>query len=232
MHACVVLAADADAGTVDLGQTVDVVKFDAEFFGDALSHGFAPALGTDDAFFQVDLVLEASLLDLFSEEQSVRRRGTEDGGLHVDHHLELFIGVAGAHRDAHGAEFFRAGLEADTGGPEPVARGDVDAVPVRDAGHLVAAGEHGGPVIDVFASVGDDDRKAGGARGRVDADDLLFRSRHESEGIGVPKVRFLGEGEVLKVFHGGDTGDARFLEFLSVEAACLAERFDLMVDLF
>ena len=232
VHAGVILAADADAGAVDLGQAVDVVEFDAEFFGDALSHGVAPALGTDDTLLQVDLVLDAALLDLLGEEQRVGGCGAEDGGLHVDHHLELFVGVAGTHRDAHGAEFFRTGLEADAGGPETVTGSDVDAVLVRDAGHLVAAGEHGGPVIDVFASVGDDDRKAGGARGRVDADDLLFRSRHESEGVGVPKVRFLGEGEVLKVLDGGDSGNARFFKLFAVEAAGVAERLDLVVDLF
>ena len=98
VHAVVILTADADAGTVDLGQTVDVVEFDAEFFGDALPHGVAPALGTDDTLLQVDLVLDAPLFDLFREEQRIGGRGTEDGGLHVDHHLELFVGVAGTHR--------------------------------------------------------------------------------------------------------------------------------------
>ena len=116
--------------------------------------------------------------------------------------------------------------------PGQVPENSGSVVLVRDAGHLVAAGEHGGPVIDVFASVGDDDRKAGGARGRVDADDLLFRSRHESEGVGVPKVRFLGEGEVLKVLDGGDSGNARFFKLFAVEAAGVAERLDLVVDLF
>ena len=200
VHAGVVLAVDADAGTVDLGEAVDVVEFDAEFFRDALSHGFAPALGTDDTFLQVDLVLDAALFDLLGEEQGIGGRGAEDGGLHVDHHLELFVGVAGAHGDGHGAEFLRTGLETDAGGPETVAGRDVDAVFARDAGGLVAAGEHGGPVIDVFAGVGDDDRKAGGARGGVDADDVLFRSRHEAQGICVSEVRLFGEGQCLELF--------------------------------
>ena len=66
----------------------------------------------------------------------------------------------------------------------------------------------------------------------MDADDLLFGSRHESKGIRVSEVGFFREGEVFKVFHRGDTGDAGFFELFAVEASGLAERFDLVVDLF
>ena len=231
MHAGVVLAVDADAGTVDLGQAVDVVEFDAEFFGDAFAHRLAPALGTDDTFLQVDLVLDAALFDLLGEEQGIGGCGAEDGGLHVDHHLELFVGVAGTHGDGHGAEFFRACLEADARGPQTVTGSDVDAVFLRDAGGLIAAGEHGGPVIHVFCRVGDDDRKAGGARGGVDADDVFLRSRHEAQGVGVTQVCLFGERQGLELFLCGDAGDAGRLELFAVETACFDQRVDLVVDL-
>ena len=44
MHACLVGAVDADARTVNLGQSVNVIELDAELIGDILPLGIAPPL--------------------------------------------------------------------------------------------------------------------------------------------------------------------------------------------
>ena len=44
VHSAVFLAADADARSVDLGQSVDIVEFDAQFAGNAVTHLLTPSL--------------------------------------------------------------------------------------------------------------------------------------------------------------------------------------------
>ena len=71
MHARPVLAADADARAVDLGEAVDVEEVDVEAVLDALTGLGTPALGADDAVLEAELVLETALLDLLGEKQGV-----------------------------------------------------------------------------------------------------------------------------------------------------------------
>ena len=71
VHACVVLAVDADTGTVDLCQAVNVVEFDAELFRDPLAHLLAPSLGTDHALPEVNLVRDPALLDLLRQKERI-----------------------------------------------------------------------------------------------------------------------------------------------------------------
>ena len=207
VHPCVVLAVDGDAGAVYFGESVDIVKLHAEFVGDAVSHLFAPAFGTDHTFFQADLVFYTALFDLFGQEQSVGRGGAENGGLHIFHETDLFIGVAGAHGHGHGAQLFRAQLEADAGGPEAVAGSDLNAVFIGDAGDFVTASEQLRPVVHILLGVRDDHRCAGGAAGRMDTDDLFFGHGGETQGIRVAEIGFFREGEFFKIrlcFNGVD----------------------------
>ena len=64
MHAAVLVAADADARAIDFRQPIDVIQRNAQFAGDALAHFFAPALGTDDALFQLEFIADTAPGDL------------------------------------------------------------------------------------------------------------------------------------------------------------------------
>ena len=158
------VAADADAGSVDLGQPVDVVDGDAHLVLDAFAGLLAPTLGSDDAALQVDLVAQAALVDLFGEQQRIRAGRGNDRGSQVLHHLQLLVGIAWTGRDGHGAQALATELKADAGCPQAVTWGYLHAVFIRDAGDPIAAGEHVGPVVHVPPRVGNDDRRARRAR--------------------------------------------------------------------
>ena len=157
VHSGVILAVDADAGSVDFSQSVNIIQLNAQLCGNALAHLLAPALGSDNALFEVDLVRDAALLDLFRQKKSVGRRRAQNCGLKVHHHLQLLVGVAGSHGDRHRAEFLTAVLEADTCSPQAVSGRDMNAVLFGDSGKLIAALEHLAPVVDVLGGIGNDD---------------------------------------------------------------------------
>ena len=230
MHAVMLFAGDADARAVDLGQTVDVEDLDAKLVGDALAHLLAPALGADDALAQVELITQAALLDLLGKQQRIAGRARDDGGMQILHHLQLFFGVAGTHGDGHGAQALTAQLEADAGSPQTVTRGDLNAVGVRDARRLVAAREHRGPIVDVLLRVGDDDRGARGARGAVDADDLLIRHRLQSQRVRLAQIGLFREWQLLEIFLGLHVGQIDVLEFTGVEGRTVLQGFELLFD--
>ena len=183
---------------VDLRQTVDVVDLDAQLVLNAVAHLLAPALRSDDALPQVKAVANGALPDLLGQQKRIRARGGENRRLQILHHLQLLLGVAGAHGDGHGSEALRAELEADARRPQSIAGRNVDAVLVGDARHLVATRELNGPVLDVFAGVGDDDGRARRAGGAVDAHDLLIGNRLQSKRVRGAQVVFLGEGSFSK----------------------------------
>ena len=86
MHAAGVVAADADAGTVYLGQTVNVIQLYPQFVGDPVPHLFTPAFGADDALAQVDPVPDAPLCDFLCQQQRIGGGGAQHGGFHIHHH--------------------------------------------------------------------------------------------------------------------------------------------------
>ncbi len=157
------LAADADTRAVDFGEAVDVVVLHAERVNDALADLLARTLGARDELLELDLVLDAALLDLLGQQERIARSSGQHGGLHVDHELQLLLGVARAHGDGHGAEALATRLEADSRSPQAIARRDLHAVLRRDARKLVAARELDGPVVHVLLGIRDDDRRTGGA---------------------------------------------------------------------
>ena len=188
VHGIAFLAADADTGTVDLGQAVDVVELDAEQVLDTLAHLVAPALGADDALLELNLVAQAALLDFLAEQQRVARSRTQHRGLEIDHHLDLFLGIAGPHGHRHGAELLAACLEPDSRSPQAVTWRNLHTVFLGDTRVLVAARELRRPVVDVFLGVGDHDRRARRARRRVNAHDFAGRDGNRPERVGRAQV--------------------------------------------
>ena len=134
------------------------------------------------------------------------------------------------HGNGHGAQALGAQLEADAGGPQAVARGDLDAVEGRDAGHLVAAGELGGPVDDVLLGVGDDDGRARGARGAVDAHHFLIGHSLQPQRIHLAQVVLLGEGKLLEIGLGAHVGHVDTFELLRVERRAFLDGGQLAGD--
>ena len=188
MHALVILAVNADARTVDLCQSIDIIQLNPEFIRNALPHFFAPAFRSDDTFLQADFVADPLFRYLFRKEKCVTGCCREDSRLHVDHKLKLFRRIARPHGHDHRPQLLRAVLETDTGCPQSVSRSDLDPVFLRKPRKFIAAFEHLTPVIHVFRRIRNDDRFAGCPGRRMDAHDLLLGNRHESERIGIAQV--------------------------------------------
>jgi len=178
----------------------------------------------------VNLVAQVALGDLLGEKQRVGAGGADDRGLQILHHLQLLLGVARPHGNGHGAQALGAQLETDAGRPQAVARGDLDAVERGDARHLVAAGELRGPVDDVLLGVGDDNRRARGARGAVDAHDFLVGHRLQPQRIHRAQVIFLGKGQLFEVGLGAHVRDIDTFELLRVERRPLLNGGQLIGD--
>ena len=230
MDAAIVIAAHAHARAIDLSEAVDVVELDAQLVGDALAHLLAPALGTNEALREGELVADAFLGNALGQKQGVRRGGAQDGGLQVLHHAQLLLGVARAHGNGHGAHALGTELEADACGPQAITRRDVDAVFARAADGTVAASEHLGPVVNVLLGVRDDDGGAGRARRGVDANDFFVGNRLDSQGIRLAQVCLLGEGKLLEVLLRADGRHVDARELLGVERTTLLNGRELFED--
>ena len=218
MHGIAFLTADTDAGAVDLGQAVDIVELDAEQVLDTLAHLVAPALGADDALLELNLVAQAALLDFLAEQQRVARSRTQHGGLEIDHHLDLLLGVAGPHGHRHGAELLATCLEPDSRSPQAVTWRNLHTVFLGNTRVFVAARELRRPVVDVFLGVGNHDRRARRARRRVNPHDLAGRNGNRPERVGRAQVGFVREGQLGKVLGSIDRIDVDARELLRIHA--------------
>ena len=229
VHAALIVTADTDAGSVDLREAIDIINLDAEFALDAVPHFFAPALGTDHALLQVDLILQALLFDLLGQKKRIGGCRTENRRFHILHELQLFFRIAGSHGDRHGAELFRAVLEADARRPKAVARCDLNTILVGDARRLIAALEHLSPVIHVLRCIRNDDRCPRRSGRRVNADDLLLRYGHQAERIRVAQILFLRKREALKILHCLHLCDAGLLKFPAVKIIGMDQALHLII---
>ena len=62
------------------------------------------------------------------------------------------------------------------------------------------------------------------------ADYLLLGSGHESEGICVTEVLLLGEWQLCEILGSFNVGDTCLCKLFSIEAACLNESANSVVD--
>ena len=97
-------------------------------------------------------------------------------------------------------------MQPHAAGEEAVAVGVLDNVAGADARDH--QGAHGGflPTSHVFFGVGDDDGGACCAGTGLQSYDVFHGNGKQPEGIGVPKVDFLEEGQLLDVLHFLDAG--------------------------
>ena len=146
--------------------------------------------------FSDDLLrIEALPLELVENRQHVARRHRDDVGLEVVDQLHLPLGHAAGDRHHRAAEPFGAVMRAEAAGEQAVAIGVVHHHAGAAAGGADRARHHVRPDVDIALRVADHDRLAGGARGRVDADQLFARHREHVEGIIVAQVGLHRERE-------------------------------------
>ena len=168
--------------------------------------------------------------DLLGQKQRVRAGGAQHGGLQVLHHLQLLLGVAGPHRHGHRAQALGAQLKADARRPQAVPGRDLDTVGVRDARRFVAARELNSPIDHVLGRVRDDDRRARGSAGTVDAHNLLVGHGLQAQRVHAAQIVLLGERQFLEILLGLDIGQIDVRELLGVEGRTVFEGFELLFD--
>ena len=151
-----------DAGTGNLGESVDVVRGDA---GDLLDFGpdlVRPGLCAEDAVpeFRVTAEVDPQLLCDRGEMEEVARRAAYDRDAEVLHEHDLLLGVPRAGRQDGAAELLGAVVRAEAAGEEPVAVGDLDDVVCRYPVHGQAPGDAVRPHGDVVGRLRNADRLA------------------------------------------------------------------------
>src|SRR4029450_8258523 len=103
------------------------------------------------------------------------------------------VGGCAGHRDRGAAHQLGPGVNAPPTSKEPVAVAVVDDAPRPGAGAAEGAGAHLGPELEGGAGVGDQGGPPAGARGAVDAQDLLAGDGQQAPGVGVPQILLGGE---------------------------------------
>ena len=97
------------------------------------------------------------------------------------------------------AQALGAVVRAQAAGEQAVAVGDMHLVAGARAGGADRARHQVAPGVDVLLRIADHRRLAGGARGGVDAHDLVHRHGEHAERIGVAQVGLGGERELRQV---------------------------------
>ena len=190
-----------DTGSGDLGEAVDVMRYDAGKLGDLAAHLVRPRFGAEDAVpeLRVAAEVDAGLLGDFNDVEEVARGAGDGGRAEIAHQHELLLGVAGGGWQHRAAEVLAAVVEAEAAGEESVAVGDLEDVLVSEPVHRERARGRVRPDLDVTLRVGDADGLAGRAGRAVEADDLLERSGGQAGRILVAEVRLFHEREPREI---------------------------------
>ena len=216
----VALAGDTGAG--ELGHAVVIRDGDAQVLLNALAHLLGAALAAQNAVLQagVGLFGVGAFPDQLAQVQGIAGGGHQAGDAEVPQHHQLLFGVARGGGDDGGAHLLQAKVQAQGAGEQAVAKGDLDDVVAGDAAGGDDAGHEIGPVFNVLFGVGAHRGLARGARGGVDAHDVLHGHGQHAEGVVIPDVVLGGEGDVLDVRQGFNlipAGDAGLAQALVVE---------------
>ena len=159
-----------------------------------------PGFGAEDADAERGILrIETLPLHLVGDRQHVARRHHDDLGLEVGDELHLALGHAAAERNHREAEALGPVVRAESAGEQAVAVGHVHLVARARARGAHRARHDVRPGVDVLRGVADHRGLAGGARGGVDAHDLVHRHREHAEGIGLAQVGLGGERELRQV---------------------------------
>ena len=111
----------------------------------------------------------------------------------------MALGESAADRNNGATEIFRAVVEAETTGEQPVAIGDVHFVARPPAAGSNRARHQPGPETDVAARIADHSRFSGCAARSVDANDIAHRHGKHAERIVLTKILLCGERQARKI---------------------------------
>jgi len=209
---------------VDLRQTRDVKNvFHAEEGADLVDKGIARPLRPHNDLPEADLVLKTSLVDFLGHEERHGGGAAQDRRTKIDQELHLHVEVSRTRRYRKGAEALAAELESHPGGPHAVAHADLDPIQGRKIREGVAAGEHVGPVRDVFGRIDHDLPLARGSGGGVETHDAFERNGEKRERVVLLKVLRGDKGKPPQVGQSPDVArrDAGLVEPLPVEGRSL-----------
>src|SRR5438552_583965 len=208
VQARALLALAGDAGPDDLGEAVGIEGAEAEGPLERLAHALGPRLGAEHPDAQPELGGLAPLLhQRFGEVEGEGRRRGEHVGTEILEQQVLARGVAGRRRHDGHADPLGAGVEAEPAREETVAQRHVKKIAAPGAGGGHHSRHHLAPDVEVTRGVGGDRRLAPGARGRVDARDLLAIDCQKPERIVLAQVALVDEGQLDQLREPAD-GDA------------------------
>ena len=235
MHAALVFAFRSHAGADEFGEAVDVVRIDPQTALDFTAHVFAPRLGTEAAGLERQAgKINALFLRGFGKEQGIRGGAGEQGGAEVAHDVQLAAGIAGRNRDHVGTDAAHAVMHTKTAGKHAVTEGILYRIALFATGHGQGAGHDFRPQVDIVLRVGADHRRAGGAGGGVDFDQIFTRTGEKPVRVGFAQFVLGGEGQLGDVFQAADVvgPDALFIKLVTIERHPRINAFDRFLQFF
>ena len=199
MHTRIFITADSDTRSVNLRQTIDIIKRNSKLPFNVFAHLLTPTLGTKNTFLQIQLIADSSFIDFLRQKQCIRRCRSKDGRFQIHHHLNLLICITRSHRNCHCAKLLTACLESDSRRPQTITGCNLNMVFVCDACGFIASCKHNRPVIHILCCIRNDDRLTCRSGRRMDSYHLLIRYRLDPKWISIPKIRLAGERKLLEL---------------------------------
>ncbi len=98
----------------------------------------------------------------------------------------MHFSIPWAYRHGHGTKSLAPQLKSNTGSPESIANCDLHTIILGKICHLIAAGKHVGPVVYVLLGIAKHLTFSSGARGGVNADNLVKGCGPQGKGIALP----------------------------------------------
>ena len=110
MHTGLLAALEGHTGTACLCKTIDIVGLNAQFILNILPHLLTPCLRAEDTCFQLDLILQPSLMNALRQKSGIGRRTAQDRRTQIHHKLQLSVRIAGRHGQCQTAYLMAAAV--------------------------------------------------------------------------------------------------------------------------
>ena len=176
VHAGLRRALKADARARQLGQTVNIIRLNAQRVLDVLAHFLTPRLGAEDTGLERDLFGgQAHFLHGLADVSGIGRRAAQNGRGEVADEHDLTLGVTRGGRDGQTADLMAAAVESGAAGEQAVAVGYLADILIRAARCDDRTCAAILPQVDIVLGVEGDDALAGRAGGGLDAHAVLQR---------------------------------------------------------
>ncbi len=189
----------------DFRQAVNVIGFDVRLGFDAFAHFLCPGFRAENTGLERQRPqVNAHLRRTLKYAQEITGGTAQGGRAKILHQHDLPVRIAARDRDDRGAQRLRTVMRAQTAGEQTITISILNNVaPLKTAGRE-SADHHACPHAQVFLGIGDYNRLAGGAAGRVQPHHFAHWTGEQTEGIGVAQVRFHGVGKQRDIRKGFD----------------------------